>query len=116
MCCFSSAVQCPSLPSPENGIILQDNRSYLANATVRCHDGYKHSDPEFAIRQCSGNNTWSGQDTLCKSNYCSVSLVYMHIIIIIKRPGEVFTFQNHRTKIIHHAVPSFSMLASRQIT
>ena len=61
--CFS-AVQCPELPSPTHGHIkLHSGRSYLAEATLICDEGYV---TDGVVRQCQGDNTWSGGELSCR--------------------------------------------------
>ena len=61
--CFS-AVQCPELPNATHGQMkLPLERSYLAEATVRCDEGYV---TDSLVRKCQGDNTWSGDELSCR--------------------------------------------------
>ena len=61
-----SVVRCPELAAPAHGMIHQEDRTFSANATIRCEEGFIYSRPEHTTRRCHGNMTWSGQAGSCE--------------------------------------------------
>lgn len=67
-CFLGTAVKCPSLSVPSNGILqgCEGNKTedYLTTCRFSCSAGYIGSGSEFRI--CLKNSSWSGQNFSCQ--------------------------------------------------
>ena len=61
-----SGVICPESYDLRNGLIQYSSRTYMAEASVLCNEGYIYSKPEAHVIKCQGDNTWSAAEGTCE--------------------------------------------------
>lgn len=70
---------CPTLVSPENGLILSTKSSYHFGDIVefQCNFGYVMSG--FSSLLCTSSGNWNGTAPECQCMYCK-QIKYMHVL------------------------------------
>jgi hypothetical protein len=71
----SCAVECPTLPEPDNGSLEQNGSVTGSVAVITCKKGFKIQGFEIEgfsnlTRTCQLNKQWTGNDTICKAVDC----------------------------------------------
>ena len=61
----TTAVDCGSLPAPDNGVITINTSIFRSTATYSCDVGYQLN--ENASRICLASGNWSGSQPSCNS-------------------------------------------------
>ena len=65
VCALQTAIECPALTNPLNGIVSVDGgHFYDSKATYKCDDGFELDGTE--TRQCKLNGEWADDAPVCK--------------------------------------------------
>ena len=62
-----TAIECPSLPDPENGRVTLSGNTLGSSATYSCDNGFGLVGK--SIRLCLADGTWSEKEPTCESKF-----------------------------------------------
>ncbi len=64
---FNTAIDCGSLPAPENGNIVLSDTTFRSTARYSCEAGFGLVG--VSVRTCEASGEWSGTAPFCQSEY-----------------------------------------------
>ncbi len=68
------AIDCGSLTTPDNGLVIESGTLLGDIASYICNNGYMLVGGK--MRYCQGNGEWAGNEPFCSGQPCSYPVIY----------------------------------------